>query len=149
MAEKKINGRSYRCEQMAASDGIFLAARIGNLAGPLLASLENIGMSVFDLRNIGNTNEAEAVKAIAVIGKFLEKLDPKESRDLIVELCEKASIQSQSGNYEPIIFDAHFQGKHMADCIAVTAWVFQVNFANFFKELIPSHTKEMAKMPGG
>lgn len=123
--EKKIGDRTFRADKMVATEAVTFMFRLGKAGAPLFASLQ--GVSLASLMG----PEGNDGKTLEALSEFFQKLDPVESKALLIELCEKAEVQSPQGNYEPIVFDAHFS-KNVMEAFTVAALVVQVNFADFF-----------------
>lgn len=123
--EKKIGKRTFRADKMVATEAVQYMFRIGKAGAPLLSGLQ--GISLKSLIDDGGND----VKTLEILSEFFMKLDPVESRDLLIQLSEKAEIQGPQGNYEPVIFDIHFT-ENLMDAFQVAALVAQVNFADFF-----------------
>lgn len=125
MAERKIEGETYRAVPIAASEAIELYADLmrvatqgtGRIPGILLALEEQEGAL------------AEA-GALAAIGDILQKNTSAEIRQLIQRIATSAEVLRPSG-YARIDFDEEFTGR-LAASVAVVRFVLEVNFSDFF-----------------
>ncbi|MCF1502197.1 hypothetical protein L0F51_00260 [Afifella sp. H1R] len=134
MAEKKINGRTFKVEPMLAYQAITLQARLLKAAGPALDKLP----AIFGGLGKGETAKVEAnVSAIAALSSILEKMEPSQVADLMRDVAETAKIERASGHYEPVDFDGDFSGR-LGDVIPVMAFVLREQFGDFFRDALGS-----------
>ena len=131
MAEKKINGETYRCDPMPASGAIELYADLIRVAtggtGRLPAIL--LGLEGKAAGEIGSGEMAEAA-ALAAIGDILGKHSSGELRELLERVLKGAQIKRPSG-YDVVNLDDDFSGR-LNSIIPVARFVLEVNFSDFF-----------------
>ena len=122
MAEKKIGSRTFSASKMPASEGFRNLTRLTKLIGPGLPKLAGI---------MNGSNDVRDMQALEGIVDILVASDPDELTAFVIEIAEKAEIQAAKGvDYEPVIFDHHFDD--LGEALQVTAFVLQVNYADFF-----------------
>lgn len=130
MAEKKINGETYKVSPMLAMDAIVLQARLMRVVGPAMTKLPAIIAS----RRDGASEEAKAkgeADAVQAITGIFASCDPKEIGLLIKDLVETAMIQRPSKDYEQVDLDGDFTGK-LGSIIPVVLFVLREQFGDFF-----------------
>lgn len=133
MAEKKINGRTFRTEPMLATPALVLQARIFKTLGPAVARIGEI-MGGF---GTDKTEEQKARSNAAAIGALTDifvQAKPEEMAGLFKDIIEVAQIKRDSGVYENCDFDGDFTGKQK-DIIPVVTFVLREQFGDFFSGL--------------
>jgi len=128
--EKKIGDRTFRVDNMAASEAVGYLFRVGKIAAPIVSGLKGVKLASL-MGPEGNDG-----RTLEVIAGFLAQLDPVEGQKLVMELCGKAEIMNAQNVYEPVVFDIHF-AKNVLDSFQVAAMVVQVNFGDFFGGKLP------------
>lgn len=133
MAEKKINGRTFKTEPVLATQAIIMEARLASIASHALHRLPEI------LRGIGNdkpqeAKEQAAAAAIQAFGSVFANTDPEQLAELISDVLKMGMIKRESGSYDPIDLDGDFTGRQK-DLIPVVVWVLQEQFGDFFSDL--------------
>ena len=123
MAEKKINGRTFRVAPLLATQAIVLQARLLKVAGPAIGHLG----AALDRSDTEKANSA-ALKALASI---FEESEPVALAQLVKDVVESAQILRQSGAYDQVDFDGDFTG-YQKDIIPVVLFVLQEQFGDFF-----------------
>ena len=132
MAEKKINGRTYRTEPLLATAALVLQARLLKTLSPALSRLGDIfqGMGAKDEAKAEASNAA----AIGALTEIFANAEPQAIAQLIKDITEIAVIQRPSGEYHSIDFDADFQGR-LGDIFPVVAFVLREQFGDFFSAM--------------
>lgn len=133
MAEKKINGRTFKTEPMLAMDSLVLQARLLKAVGPAVAKLGD----VLKGRGENATPEQKAASDAAAIGAFsalFANSEPRQLAELIKDIIEVAMIKGDSGEYRQADFDGDFTGQQK-DIIPVVMWVLGEQFGDFFAGL--------------
>lgn len=133
MAEKKINGRTFKTEPILAMDSLILQARLLKAVGPAVAKLGD----VLKGRGENATPEQKAASDAAAIGAFsalFANSKPEELAHLIKDIIEVAMIKGGSGEYRQADFDGDFTGQQK-DIIPVVMWVLGEQFGDFFAGL--------------
>lgn len=129
MAEKKINGKTYKVEPLLATDAIRLKMRLVKAVGPALSRIPVIfagfGAATPEARE--KSNEAAADALAEIIGG----LDPDDATDLIKNIVEVAMIKRPSGSYEQVDLDGDFTG-NLGEIITVATFVLQEQFGEVF-----------------
>jgi len=128
MAEKKINGRTFRVDPMLATKALILQARLFRVAGPAIEKLPEI------LAGHGGNEDEQRNSNAAAIGAFASifaQSSPDDLADIVREVVEIARIRRPSGSYDPIDFDGDMTG-HQADLIPLCVFVLQEQFGDFF-----------------
>jgi hypothetical protein len=136
MAEKKINGRTFKTVPMLAMDAMILQARLVKLLGPAIDKLGTILAG----RGENASEEAKAQSnfaAVAAISEVFGKSEPVETANVIRDVAQIAMISRPSGNYEPVDFDGDFTGK-LGDIMPVVGFVLVEQFGDFFTGLLAS-----------
>lgn len=136
MAEKKINGETYKVGPMLATEAIVLQARLMRVLGPAAAKLPSIIAS----RKDGATDEERAKadqEAITAITGIFATSQPQEIAALIKDIVETATVRRPSGAYEQIDMDNDFTGR-LGDLIPVVTFVLKEQFGDFFSGAVAS-----------
>lgn len=134
MAEKVINGDTYKVEPLLATRAIVLQARLMRAAGPIAAQLPSV-LSVASGSSSDGEKAAANASLIAAITDVFSKMPPEEFADLVKDIVEIAKIKRQSGVYDPIDFDGDMTPR-MASIIPVAAFVLKEVFGDFFSGLL-------------
>lgn len=135
MAEKKINGRTFKVDPMLAIEAVVMQARLMQLLGGALDRLPEILAG----RNDKATDEMKAksdAMAVAAFTDIFKHLDPREFGRLVKDIVELASIQRESG-YGPVDMDGDFTG-NLKDLIPVVIFVLGEQFGDFFSGALAS-----------
>jgi hypothetical protein len=128
VAEKKINGRTFRVDPMLATKALVLQARLFRVAGPAIERLPEI------LVGLGGNEEEQRTSNGAAIGAFASifaQSSPDDLADIVKEVAEIARIRRPSGAYDALDFDGDMTG-HQADLIPLVIFVLQEQFGDFF-----------------
>ncbi|MBD8556293.1 hypothetical protein IFT84_17430 [Rhizobium sp. CFBP 8762] len=136
MAEKKINGRTFKVAPMLAIEAVVMQARLMQLLGGALDRLPEILAG----RNDKATDEMKAksdAMAVAAFTDIFKHLDPREFGKLVKDIVELASIQRESGTYDPVDMDGDFTG-NLKDLIPVVIFVLGEQFGDFFSGALAS-----------
>jgi hypothetical protein len=133
MAEKKINGRTFKVVPMLATDALAMQARLFKAIGPAMPRLPTI-LAGLSEKGEGARSTAE-VNAIAALVEVLGGAQPAETTALIKDIVEKAQIHRPSGAWEEVDLDGDFTG-HLADIPPVVIFVLKENFSDFFGDLL-------------
>jgi hypothetical protein len=136
MAEKKINGRTFKTSPLLATAAIVLQARLANVAGPALSRFGEIFAGAGPNASAEDKARANGA-AIAAFCDIFSKTDPHALAALVKDIVETAQIQRPSG-YDAIDFDGDFSGEHLKDVIPVGVWVLREQFGDFFSGLTAS-----------
>ncbi len=131
MAEKKINGRTFRVEAMLATDALILQARIFKMVGPLISQLGTVMKSGSVDGDSDAKKMALGTAALAALSEMFSKSDPLEVARLVKDVVEVAQIRRESGAYDQCDFDGDFT-KHAKDIMPVVVFVLQEQFSDFF-----------------
>lgn len=141
MAEKKINGQTYKVEPMLATQAILLQARLARVLGPAASKLP----AILSSRAAGASEAAKAqaqAEAVGAITEIFARCPPEEIASLVKDIAELAMIQRPSG-YEPIEFDLDFTGR-LGDIIPVVVFVLTVQFGDFFSGALANGRQQAA-----
>lgn len=133
MAEKKINGRTFRVSPLLATKSMILKARLMKAAGPALSNLGNV------LSGLGKNKTMEQKlaannAAVAAFSEIFSQADPLELATLIKDVLEVAQIERAAGDYGQVDFDGDFT-EHERDIIPVMVFVLGEQFGDFFAGL--------------
>lgn len=136
MAEKKINGRTFKTGPLLATEAIKLQARLLKVLAPALDKLPAI------FKGAGKSDadpEAAAsnAAAIAAFGEIFNRSNPDEIATLVKDVTELALIKRPSGAYESVDFDGEFSDR-LGDIIPVVVWVLREQFGDFFSGALGS-----------
>lgn len=131
MSEKKIGGRTFRCEPLLARDAIVLQARLIKFLGAGIDRLPQIfgGMSA---KATPEEKEKANASAIRAITEIFGKAEPDQVADLASDIVRIAQIVRPSGAYDPCDLDGDFSGRDMKDLFPVITFVLQEQFGDFF-----------------
>lgn len=133
MAEKKINGRTFRTEPLLATQALTLQARLFKAIGPALNRFGEV------MQGYGkDKSEEEKAKsnaaALRALTDIFTQSNPNEIANLIKDIVEVAQIKRDSGVYEQCDFDGDFTGKQK-DIIPIVLFVLREQFGDFFSGL--------------
>ena len=133
MAEKKINGRTFKVAPMLAMDALVLQARLFKLLGPALSQFG----AVMQGRGKDATEDAKAAAltagATALVSIF-QNAEPRDVAQLIKDVVELAQIRRESGVYDQCDLDGDFTGDQKT-MMQVTFFVLKEQFGDFFSGL--------------
>lgn len=138
MAERKINGATYRVGTVLATDALRLKLRLLKVVGAGVDQLPAI------LAGAGG-KATPAVKkrsdqaAIAAFTEIFMKSDVEEMITLVKDIVEIAQIKRPSG-YDQVDLDGDFSGK-TGDMLAVAVFVLQEIFGGFFGEVLATGSR--------
>lgn len=126
MAEKKIGKHTFKVDQLNATRAVSLMFRLGNVAGGAMAKLAKAAAAPGD-----PDEKRDAI--LTAVGEALSQTNPETAQGLLVDLCACAQVQMPQGHYEPVVFDAVFEGEPLKS-LELAAYVVQVNFGDFFAD---------------
>ncbi len=126
MPEKRIGDRTFRTENLPATEAARTLIRLTKLAGPGLGKLTG---ALAD-------EEARAGMAVSAIADVLMANDPDTLTAFLVEVAERAEVRTENGTFDPVVFDIHCAD--LMDAIQLVAFVLQVNFRDFFGDRLGS-----------
>lgn len=129
MAEKKINGRTFKVGPMPAGAALELYAALIEAAGPAINRLPVL-LSVLTSGDESRDVVADTM-AIAALSDAIKGATPGGVADLIGRVVSVAMLLRPSGSYEQCDLDGDFTG-HLGDIIPLARFVLQVQFADFF-----------------
>lgn len=129
MAEKKINGKTYKVEPLLATEAIRLQMRLVKAVGPALSRLPVI----FAGAGSANPEAKDKSNAAAVdaLSEIVGNLDPDAATILIKDIVEVAMIKRPSGVYEQVDIDGDFTG-NLGEIITVATFVLREQFGEVF-----------------
>lgn len=130
MAEKRINGRTFRVEPMLATKAIVLQARILKLLGPAMSKLGDVMKGHGDDKT-AEQKEASNAAAMAAISEIFNRIEPESVAELMRDVVEVAQIKRESGTYDQCDLDGDFTN-HQGDIIPVVVFVLREQFGHFF-----------------
>jgi len=133
MAEKKINGRTFRVEPMLATDALVLQARLFKALGPAVAHFGDL------MKGLGkDKTEADEAKsnaaALASLASIFSQGEPEQIAKLIKDIAEVAQIRRESGDYDHVDLDGDMTGK-AKDLFPLLLFVLKEQFTDFFQGL--------------
>lgn len=131
MAEKVINGRTFKVTPMLATQALVLQARVVKIAGPAFSKLGPI-MQGYGEGKTEAEKETSNAAAIAAIVDVFTNGDPIAIAELIKDIVAVAQIRRPSGNYDHCDIDGDFQDDKQADIFPVVGFVLQEQFSSFF-----------------
>lgn len=134
MAEKVINGRTYKVAPMLATQALILQARVAKIAGPAFTRLGEI-MQGYGENKDDAAKEKSNAASIAALMDIFSKGDPVEIATLIKDVVGVAQVRRPSGNYDPCDLDGDFVGEQQGDIFPVLGFVLQEQFSSFFAGL--------------
>lgn len=136
MADKKINGRQFKVDQVLATDALRLQMRLLKVIGAGIDRLPTI------LGGVGNsaTEEQKAASNAAAVGAFTDIFvsgNADEMTTLIKDVVEMSMIKRPSGVYENVELDADFT-QHKSDVIPLVIFVLKEVLGDFFSGALAS-----------
>lgn len=134
MAEKKINGKTYKVEPALATTALDLQLRLLKVIGAGIEKLPEI------LQGAGSSaspeqKEAANGAAIAAFTEIFMKGDIKEMTSLVTDIVNLAMVQRPSGAYETVDIDGDFTGD-LKSMFALVVFVLQEQFGDFFQGVL-------------
>lgn len=129
MAEKKFDGKTYRCEPLMARDALTLytdVMRVGSKAAGRLPAI------IIALNGDDEGQQAMAdVAALVAIGDILVDTPTETVIDLVERILGCAEVLQPSGTYRKADLDGDFT-KNLKSLIPVIRWILAVQYADFF-----------------
>lgn len=133
MAEKKINGRTFKVQPMLATKALVMQARIIKLIGPGVGNFKAIMGSLGSGSSEEQKGEGAAL-AIRAIADIFAAGDPEQMVALMKDIMHEGMILRPSGEYYHIDLDADFVG-YEGDIYTVLFFILSEQFASFFTGL--------------
>lgn len=142
MAEKKINGKTYKVERILAKDSLVLKARIMQILGGGISRLPEI------MQGAGGNKgaEAEAKSNAAAVAAFTDIFvngDPVKMADLVQDVAERAFIQTETGSWESVNIDRDFTGDDKG-LFELVVFVLKEVFGDFLTDALASGIRKVA-----
>lgn len=131
MAEKTINGRDFRVDQLLATHSLLLQAKIMQVLGTAVDQLPAVFAGAGDQAS-PEQKEKSNIAAIKAFADIFQKSEPERIVSLVKEIIGVAYIKRPSGNYDKIEFDNDFSGSDMKSMIPVAVFVLRETFGDFF-----------------
>ena len=130
MAERKINGRTFRVDPLLATEALRLQARLARALGPVAVKLPGIlsGRGEHATEEQKAKSDSEAIAAFT--GVFAD-MEPDEYATLIKDVVELAKLMRPSGQYDTVDLDGDFVGDSKS-IYPVAFFVLETQFADFF-----------------
>jgi hypothetical protein len=142
MVEKKIAGRSIRCNKLLATHGLKLQARLVRFMGPAIGKLSTL---LAAMREDSVPGAVTGAAAAAVIAEMFMQRDPDEFVVLVKDICSVAEARADSGAYDPVDIDELFPDGVGPELIELVVFVLKVQFADFFSALLRDGTALMKR----
>lgn len=140
MAEKKINGRTFKTTPVLARQALNLQTRIANLCKPSVDRL--IQTMASDTRGAAvivdgkpQVSESTMIALAGAITEIFGGPNADKVEQLVVDLIGLAHIQRPSGVYDPVDFDGDLTG-HLEDMVPLLAFVLQEQFGSFLSGVL-------------
>lgn len=127
MAEKIINGRTFKVQRMLATQALILQGRLLKAFGPAISKLG-------ELLKARDDENGQAQAAMGALGEVFARLDPYEYAGLVGDIIKVAQIQRANGQYMPADLDGDFS-ESPGDILPIVFMVLQEQFGDFFKGL--------------
>ena len=124
----ELNSHVFTVSQLPAMRATKLAARLGRVLGPVLATLFS-GMKVQPNQEVTLASLLSSdLDLERVVGVLFEKLSPDELEALLRELF--ATTQRDGVDLMPV-FDIAFQGDSLGDLVVLVPFALRVQFGSF------------------
>lgn len=130
MAEKKINGRTFKTEPMLATQALVLQARLFKALGPAVSRIGDV-MQGYGSDKTEEQKQRSNMAAVAALTEIFTQSNPEDIAQLVKDVVEVAQIKRDSGNYDHCDLDGDFTGRQK-DLIPVVAFVLREQFGDFF-----------------
>lgn len=131
MAEKKIEGETYRVDPMPAKEALEL---LGDLMRVLTQGTSQLPVMLLGLQRSEAGDEQGGqvtdIATLAALGDVLDKNRSSDLADLVERVVTKAQVRRPSG-YSTIVLDDDFSGRLEA-IVPVARFVLETNYAPFF-----------------
>lgn len=135
MAEKKINGRVFRVQDVLATEAIRLQVSLLKVIG---GGVDRLPTIMAGMGKKGKEDpEAKAASDAALVGALADifsKCDPDGVVELISRIGGYADIQSKSGQWGKVDVDQDFTD-HKKDLFPLLAFVLKEVLGDFFSDV--------------
>jgi hypothetical protein len=132
MADKKINGRTFKVEPILAIQALELQGRLVKVLGPAMGRLPE----VIRLASDKNADQTLAnVAALQITMDVFSNISSREYSELIRDIVELAKVQGPSGHFDQVDLDGVFTGD-LGSLYPVVIFVLQEQFSDFFSGLL-------------
>lgn len=140
MAEKKINGTTYRVDRIPAPEAIHMKVRIGKVIG---AGMGDMAMAVIGAA-AGDEGVRQGADAaiLSGIGHAFEKCDPDEVVQLASDIVGKAQIKTESGDWADVDLESDLTDRP-ADLYPLMGFVLKEALGAFFPAGAASRLAQM------
>ena len=128
MAEKKINGKTYKVEPLLATEAIRLQMRLVKAIGPAVSRLPEIFAGISS--DQAGREKANLV-AVSALADIIGGMEPDVATELIRDIVQVAMVKRPSGAYDQVDMDGDFTGS-LGDIVPVATFVLQEQFAEVF-----------------
>lgn len=133
MAEKKINGRTFKVEPMLATDALVLQARLFKALGPAMSHFGEVMKGHGEGKSEEEKSKSNAA-AIGALASIFSQGQPEDIARLIKDIVEVSQIKGDSGDYRQTDLDGDLTGKQK-DLFPIILFVLREQFADFFSGL--------------
>ncbi len=116
MAEIRINGRTFKCDPLPATDGFKLMFRLLKIGAPAIALLAAIA----------ERDGAEDVSVLASASGMIASFDGDGAIKLLSDLARTCMVDG-----EPVVVDGNLQD--MGELLEVAAWAADIQFGPFLR----------------
>lgn len=116
MAEININGRTFKCDALPATEGFRLMGRTLKIGGPVIGLLAAISES----------DGGQDVSVLAGATDMLATFDVESAIKLLSDLAKTCMVDGA-----PVVVDANVQD--MGELIEVAAWAADIQFGPFLR----------------
>lgn len=130
MAERKINGTTYKVDRPLATEALRLQARLMKAGGGIADQLPSI-LADLQAAKDEESKRQVGIKAIGLMTDIFDRLDADEYTRLVGDIIALAKVQRPSGQYDQADLDGDFS-LNLGDIIPVCAFVLKEVFGSFF-----------------
>lgn len=129
MAERKLNGKTYKVDPLPAGDALELYTDLMRFIGLAAGKLPAIVLAAHSADE--GQNLMADVTALSALADVLKQTTSSEVRAFIQRVTEIAMIMPPSGQYRRVDLDGDFTGR-LGELLPLVRFVLEVQFGDFF-----------------
>lgn len=133
MAEKIINGRTFKVQPLLATDALVLQARLFKALGPAMQHFGEVMKGHGEGKSEDEKNASNAA-ALSALASIFSQGEPQQIAQLIKDIVQVAQIRRPSGDYDHVDLDGDMTG-NQKDLFPLILFVLREQFADFFSGL--------------
>ena len=131
MAEKVINGETFKVDVVLATKALELQGRLFKVAGPIGKKLPDL---IAGAARGGEDAERANGALFEAVGEIFASIDINDYVNLVRDIVQVAKIRRQSGHFDQVDFDGDFSNK-LGTILPVVIFVLKEVLGDFFSGL--------------